>query len=69
MELTKFRPGGAAGHLGIAVPDVEAAVRDLAAKGIRTVPDTEQRTPDGQLQSVYLDWQVGGFALHLLKAR
>lgn len=69
VELTKSRPGGAAGHLGIAVPDVEAAVRDLAAKGIRTVPDTEQRTPDGQLQSVYLDWQVGGFALHLLKAR
>lgn len=69
MELTKKPLRGTAGHIGIECPDVEEAIRDLREKGVEVDESTIQYTPDGKVQSVYLQETFGGFACHLLRKR
>jgi 2-dehydro-3-deoxyphosphogluconate aldolase/(4S)-4-hydroxy-2-oxoglutarate aldolase len=45
---------------------VERAVAYFAGLGIRTRPETA-RSDKGMLKSIYLDLELGGFALHLLR--
>jgi len=35
--------------------------------GIKTLADTE-RLDQGKLKTVYLDFSIGGFAIHLIRA-
>lgn len=69
MELTRMPVRGTAGHIAIACSDVDEAVRDMQAKGFTLDETTLQRTPNGQIQSVYLKDTFGGFACHLIQKR
>lgn len=67
IEVTKSPFPGTKGHLAIRCNNVERALAFLATKGIRARMDSGAREK-GRLKSVYLELEVLGFALHLLKS-
>jgi 2-dehydro-3-deoxyphosphogluconate aldolase/(4S)-4-hydroxy-2-oxoglutarate aldolase len=67
IEVTKTPCPGAKGHLAIRCNQVERAVAYFAAAGIAARPETA-RTEKGHLKAIYLDLELGGFAVHLLRA-
>ena len=58
---------GIHGHIALQTEDVEAAMADLSAKGITFQEDSIKRDPQGRITFVYLEQQVGGFAIHLTR--
>ena len=56
---------GIHGHLALQTEDVEAAMADLSSKGITFQENTIRRNSQGKITFVYLEQQVGGFAVHL----
>lgn len=56
---------GIHGHIALQTDDVEGAMADLAEKGITFQQDTIKRDSRGRVCFVYLEQQVGGFAIHL----
>ncbi len=58
---------GTNGHIGISSNNVERAAYYLAEKGVKFVPGTEKYTPTGKLKVVYLQDEMGGFAIHLVQ--
>ena len=67
LEVTKRPFPGTHGHLAIRVNDVERAVAYLAAAGMTAAMDTA-KLEQGRMKAVYVGTEVGGFALHLLRA-
>jgi 2-dehydro-3-deoxyphosphogluconate aldolase/(4S)-4-hydroxy-2-oxoglutarate aldolase len=67
LEITKRPFPGVHGHLAIRCNQVERAVAHFRAAGIAVRPDTA-KTARGRLQAIYLDLELGGFAVHLLQA-
>lgn len=67
FEFMKTPYLGKHGHIGIATVSVERAVAYFVARGIKTLPDTEKRDSQGSLTAVYLDLEISGFALHIMK--
>jgi len=67
LEVMKKPYLGAHGHLAILCNDVERAVARFAGLGIGTRPETAAMDK-GRLKAIYLDLEISGFALHLLRA-
>jgi 2-dehydro-3-deoxyphosphogluconate aldolase/(4S)-4-hydroxy-2-oxoglutarate aldolase len=67
FEFMKAPYLGKNGHIAVAAVNVERAVAFLAGKGISTRAGTEKRDASGALTAVYLDIEIGGFAIHLVK--
>jgi len=67
FEFMKTIFRGKHGHIAIAAVNVDRAAAYLAARGVKTVADTEKRDSSGSLMAAYLDIEIGGFALHLIK--
>jgi 2-dehydro-3-deoxyphosphogluconate aldolase/(4S)-4-hydroxy-2-oxoglutarate aldolase len=67
FEFMKTKYLGQNGHIAIATINVDRAVAYFAAKGIATRPETEKRDSGGALTVAYLNLEIGGFALHLVK--
>jgi 2-dehydro-3-deoxyphosphogluconate aldolase/(4S)-4-hydroxy-2-oxoglutarate aldolase len=67
FEFMKTQYLGQNGHIAIGTINVDRAVAYFAAKGIATLPETGKRDASGSLTAIYLDLEVGGFALHLVK--
>lgn len=67
FEFMKTPYLGKNGHIAIATVSVDRAVAYFASKGIGTRPETEKRDASGALTVAYLEIEVGGFALHLVK--
>lgn len=67
VEVAKAPGPGAHGHIGFAVADIQAAVDWLEAKGVRMDYGLRKFTQDGRLRLIYLEGEVGGFALHLIQ--
>ncbi|HKL85214.1 MAG TPA: hypothetical protein VJ861_02645 [Treponemataceae bacterium] len=59
---------GTKGHIGISCYNIERALYYLKQFGFNGVEETAKKEK-GQLSVIYLDKEVGGFALHLIKAR
>jgi 2-dehydro-3-deoxyphosphogluconate aldolase/(4S)-4-hydroxy-2-oxoglutarate aldolase len=66
FEVLKRNFLGAHGHLAIGTHFIHRAIAHLEGKGFRMRPDTRNEK-DGKLLSVYLEEEIGGFALHLLQ--
>lgn len=61
------RPGrGAKGHIALKVNSVERALAFLEARGFKPVEETKKESA-GLLQVVYLEPELLGFAIHLLR--
>lgn len=67
IEITKTPFLGEKGHIAIRCNQVERAVAFLASSGVSTRPETA-KSDRGILKSIYLNLELGGFALHLLRA-
>ena len=66
LELTLSPFPGAKGHLAIGVHNIERAVAYLARLGVKTV-ENSAKSDGKRLKSVYLELELNGFALHLLR--
>jgi 2-dehydro-3-deoxyphosphogluconate aldolase/(4S)-4-hydroxy-2-oxoglutarate aldolase len=66
IEVLKAPGAGEKGHIAIRCNQVERAVACLAGAGIGTRAGSA-RSDQGRLRSVYLDLDLGGFAVHLVR--
>jgi 2-dehydro-3-deoxyphosphogluconate aldolase/(4S)-4-hydroxy-2-oxoglutarate aldolase len=66
FEVLKQQYLGAHGHIAIGTNFINRAITYLAFKGIGIKPELKNEK-DGKLVSVYLDIEIGGFAVHLLQ--
>jgi 2-dehydro-3-deoxyphosphogluconate aldolase/(4S)-4-hydroxy-2-oxoglutarate aldolase len=67
FEFMKGPALGKNGHIAIGTLSVDRAAAYLESKGIATRADTAKRDSSGAMTVVYLDLEVGGFAVHLVK--
>lgn len=66
FEITKSPFLGAKGHLAIGTNNLERAVDFLQRQGYEFAEETS-KYKDGQLKSIYLKGEFGGFAIHLVE--
>ena len=67
VETMKTPFLGAKGHIAIAVNSVERGKAYLERKGIVFNEESAVYRKDGKMQAVYMQDEIGGFALHLVK--
>lgn len=67
MEVLKSPYLGTNGHIAIAVNSVERAKAYLERKGVRFKEESAVYRVDGKLQAVYLEKEIGRFAIHLVR--
>ena len=67
IELMKKPFRGANGHIAIGTLNVERAKWHLTQRGFAFDESSASYTPDGQIKAIYLQDEIAGFALHLLK--
>lgn len=67
FEVMKHDRIGEHGHIALQTEDVEAAMAFLASKGITFRESTARKDADGKINFIYLEQEIGGFALHLTK--
>jgi len=68
IEVMKSPFRGAKGHIGFTCCNIERALSYLGQYGFHGVEETAKREK-GRLSVIYLDKEIGGFAIHLLKAK
>lgn len=75
IEVMKSPLRGACGHIGINTWNIERSLSYLAEFGFRAVSETARygskkstNPADGALCAIYIDGEIGGFAVHLVKA-
>ncbi|RKJ78970.1 VOC family protein [Butyricicoccus sp. 1XD8-22] len=66
IEVMKEPYLGTNGHIAIGTPDVAAAKAELEARGYTFREDSAKYKLDGRLNAIYLDGEIGGFAVHLV---
>ena len=66
IEIMKSTYRGACGHLAVHTDCIEVAIADLAKKGFLADMSTAKYSGE-QMIAVYLQREIGGFAIHLLQ--
>lgn len=69
VELMKEPYLGKNGHIAISTPQIERAIAHLERDGVVFNKDTEKRDASGKLIAVYLQDEIAGFAVHLVRAK
>lgn len=67
FEFMKTPFLGMHGHIALSVLSMTRALAFLARKGMGTRSETERHDERGRLTFVYLDREIGGFAIHLMQ--
>ena len=68
VETMLPAPGkGKNGHIAIGTNNVERAIYQLSAKGVKFLENTTARDASDNIKAIYMDMDVCGFALHLIK--
>ncbi len=67
IECMKSRFRGTHGHLALAADDVEEAMKVMQEHGYTFDPGTLTRDENGVAKAVYLENEIGGFAVHLIR--
>ena len=67
VEVMKTPYLGARGHIAIRTNYIERAVNFLKTAGIKFKDGTEKYNDKGKFVAVYLDGEIGGFAVHLVQ--
>lgn len=65
FEMIKGSFLGTNGHIAVLTNEIERAMAYLQRKGFVMNPETEARDEAGTLQTIYLQEEIGGFAIHL----
>lgn len=68
IEVMKAPFRGERGHIGLACWNVERALAFLEPHGFRAVAETA-KFDKGRMSVVYLEPEIGGFAVHLVRAK
>ena len=68
IEVMKTPGYGAKGHIAIRTKCIDRAVRYLEAKGAKMNPESAKTDAKGNLKAIYLQDEIGGFAVHLVQA-
>ena len=66
VEVMKTPYLGKNGHIAIGTPDVAAAKAELEARGFKFNEESAKFKADGVLNAIYLEDEIGGFAVHLV---
>lgn len=66
VEAMKSPYLGANGHIAIGTDNVERAVSYLESQGVTFNMDSA-KYKDGKMMAIYLDGEIGGFAIHLVQ--
>lgn len=69
LELMKAHGRGTHGHLAIETNDLPAARALLEARGIAFAEDSIKLDNRNHVMVIYLQEEIGGFAIHLLQAK
>lgn len=67
VECMKQPYKGKNGHIGIRTNSVARAAASLSARGVGIDLSSAKRDSDGSLCAVYLEQEIGGFAVHLMR--
>lgn len=67
IEVMKKPFYGTHGHIAISTADAGCAARYLEACGVKFNWNSAGYNPDGRLRVVYLQDEIGGFAVHILQ--
>lgn len=67
VEVMKYKGFGTYGHIGFSTEDVEAAVKYLEAKGVKFNYESVKYDEDKKIKLIYLEQEIGGFAIHILR--
>jgi 2-dehydro-3-deoxyphosphogluconate aldolase/(4S)-4-hydroxy-2-oxoglutarate aldolase len=67
FECMRKTGRGTHGHIGMETDDLAAAMKDLQSKGFHFVEESKSYFPDGRIKNVYLEEEIGGFAIHILQ--
>ena len=65
IEIMKFNGRGTNGHIAIQTNDIRRAVYHLSARGFTFCEESKTYDANGNLNLIYLDGEIGGFAVHL----
>ena len=68
FEVMKFMGMGKCGHIALSVTDVDRAVTFFTSQGFEFDMDSATYSDDGKRKFIYFKDEVGGFAVHLVKA-
>ncbi len=68
LECMKMPGRGTQGHIAISTPSVERAAYHLSLRGAAIDESSRKTGPNGQTTALYLQEEVAGFAIHLIKA-
>ena len=58
---------GKCGHIGIETHNIKRAEAYLKTKGVRFIEESKNTDRNGNYTVVYIDGEIGGFAVHLLQ--
>ena len=58
---------GEKGHLGFVTPNLAQTMAEFKARGIAFDETSGKYTSDGKLRLIYLQGELGGFAIHLME--
>ena len=67
IEIMKTPYLGTNGHIAVGTNDMERAVYHLERRGISFDEATAKRDEKGKLKAIYLEDEIGGFAVHLVQ--
>lgn len=67
VECNKAPGRGAHGHIAIGTHNVDRAVYHLGLQGVRFDESSRKTDAKGATKAIYLQDEVGGFAIHLVK--
>ena len=65
LELMKSRYLGTHGHIAVRTNSIERARYHLESRGVAFREDSAKRDANGRLLAIYLEKEIGGFAVHL----
>ncbi|MBI5475267.1 MAG: bifunctional 4-hydroxy-2-oxoglutarate aldolase/2-dehydro-3-deoxy-phosphogluconate aldolase [Ignavibacteriales bacterium] len=66
FEVMKHNYLGTHGHIAITTNFIERAIDHFNRRGVKIIPDTKNII-NGKLKTVYVDLDLGGFAVHLVQ--
>ena len=67
VECMKKMYLGSNGHIAIGTNSVDRAIYHLGRQGVKFREDTLKKDAKGNAKAIYLEDEVGGFAIHLVK--
>lgn len=67
VEVMKGCGLGKNGHIAIGTNFIERAVYHMEKQGVKFNKESEKRDEKGKLKAVYLEGEMGGFAVHLVQ--